>query len=186
MAKRNDEIIRFLPLSHMIYRDNEIDREKAEKLVVYHYPLSKNYRWKEWQTQIDDELGRRYYPYLMKSHKDQFGLYVALDSEQDNPPIIKNGDGIIVEPTRVHYEAMLNPVWIRLIMRKVSAFGSHCKGSHTLGCPLLQTDVWKSKNSCGINAISLDCRTQQRSDKNITEVILFHKNVPLRPVDIKN
>lgn len=32
MAKRNDEIIRSLPLSHMIYRDNEIDREKAEKL----------------------------------------------------------------------------------------------------------------------------------------------------------
>jgi hypothetical protein len=60
------------------------------------------------------------------------------------------------------------------------------QGSHTLGCPLLQTDVWKSKNSCGINAISLDCRTQQRSDKNITEVILFHKNVPLRPVDIKD
>ncbi|WP_227692737.1 hypothetical protein [Klebsiella quasipneumoniae] len=185
MAKRNDEIIRSLPLSHMIYRDDEIDQEKAEKLVVYHYPLSKNYRWKEWQTQIDDELGGRYYPYLMKSHKDQFGLYVALDSEQDNPPVIKNGDGIIVEPTRVHYKAMLNPVWIRLIMRKVSAFGSHCKGSHTLGCPLLQTDVWKSKNSFGINAISLDCRTQQRSDKNITEVILFHKNVPLRPVDIK-
>lgn len=119
----------------MIYRDNEIDREKAEKLVVYHYPLSKNYRWNEWQSRIDDELGSRYYPYLMKSHKDQFGLYVALDSEQDKPPIIKNGDGIIVEPTRVHYEAMLNPVWIRLIMRKVSAFGSHCKGSHTLGCP---------------------------------------------------
>lgn len=186
MAKRNDEIIRSLPLSHMIYRDNEIDREKAEKLVVYHYPLSKNYRWNEWQSRIDDELGSRYYPYLMKSHKDQFGLYVALDSEQDKPPIIKNGDGIIVEPTRVHYEAMLNPVWIRLIMRKVSAFGSHCKGSHTLGCPLLQTDVWKSKNSCGINAISLDCRTQQRSDKNITEVILFHNNVPLRPVDIKD
>ncbi len=186
MAKRNDEIIRSLPLSHMIYRDNEIDREKAEKLVVYHYPLSKNYRWNEWQSRIDDELGSRYYPYLMKSHKDQFGLYVALDSEQDKPPIIKNGDGIIVEPMRVHYEAMLNPVWIRLIMRKVSAFGSHCKGSHTLGCPLLQTDVWKSKNSCGINAISLDCRTQQRSDKNITEVILFHKNVPLRPVDIKD
>ncbi|MGZ0444204.1 hypothetical protein ACTM6A_20015 [Citrobacter freundii] len=155
MAKRNDEIIRSLPLSHMIYRDNEIDREKAEKLVVYHYPLSKNYRWNEWQSRIDDELGSRYYPYLMKSHKDQFGLYVALDSEQDKPPIIKNGDGIIVEPMRVHYEAMLNPVWIRLIMRKVSAFGSHCKGSHTLGCPLLQTDVWKSKNSCGINAMAL-------------------------------
>lgn len=77
MAKRNDEIIRSLPLSHMIYRDNEIDREKAEKLVVYHYPLSKNYRWNEWQSRIDDELGSRYYPYLMKSHKDQFGLYVA-------------------------------------------------------------------------------------------------------------
>ncbi len=71
-------------------------------------------------------------------------------------------------------------------MRKISAFGSHCKGSHSLGRPLLQTDARKSKTSCGINAISLDCRTQQRSDKDTTEVVLFYENVPLRPVDMKS
>ncbi len=68
-------------------------------------------------------------------------------------------------------------------MRKISAFGSHCKllvrpTTTTDGCP-------ESKTSCGINAISLDCRTQQRSDKDTTEVVLFYENVPLRPVDMK-
>ncbi|CAI1529747.1 Uncharacterised protein [Serratia quinivorans] len=186
MAKHSDEIIRSLPLSHMIYRDSEIDKEKAEKLIVYHYPLSKSYRWSQWKNHLDGELGNRYYPYLMRVYKEQFGLFVAVDSEQDTPPIIKNSDGIIIPPERVKYDATLNPVWIRLIMRKVSAFGSHCKGSHSLGRPLLKTDVWRSKSSSGINTISLDCRTQQREDKDTTEVVLFYENVPLRPVDMKN
>ncbi|PXW39058.1 hypothetical protein DFO54_1204 [Erwinia sp. AG740] len=186
MVKYSEKIIRSLPLSHMIYRDSEIDQEKAAKLVVYHYSLSKNYHWSEWQDRVDDGLDSHYYPYLMKSYKDQFGLYVALDSEKDNPPVIKNSDGIIIEPNRVHYAPMLNPVWIRLIMRKVSAFGCHCKGSHSLGRPLLQTDIWRSKTSCGINTISLDCRTQQRNDKDTTEVVLFYANVPLRLVNMNN
>ncbi|WP_407339956.1 hypothetical protein [Dickeya ananatis] len=40
MMNYKDEVTRTLPLSHMIYRDSEIDQEKAEKLIVYHYPLS--------------------------------------------------------------------------------------------------------------------------------------------------
>ncbi len=153
---------------------------------MYHYPLSKSYRWKQWENHLDSELGNRYHPYLMRSYKEQFGLFVAVDSDQETPPVIKNSDGIIITPERIKYEPSLNPIWIRLIMRKISAFGSHCKGSHSLGRPLLQTDARKSKTSCGINAISLDCRTQQRSDKDTTEVVLFYENVPLRPVDMKS
>lgn len=133
MMNYNDEVTRTLPLSHMIYRDSEIDQEKAEKLIVYHYPLSKSYRWKQWENHLDSELGNRYHPYLMRSYKEQFGLFVAVDSDQDTPPVIKNSDGIIITPERIKYEPSLNPIWIRLIMRKISAFGSHCKGSHSLG-----------------------------------------------------
>ncbi len=182
MSKQN-QIVRDLPLSHTIYLDNEIDAEKAKKLVVYHYPLTKSYRWKEWQDHLDTELSSRYYPYLMRSYKGQFGLFVSVDSEEAKPPVVLNQDGIEIRPERVKYDLDVNPIWIRLIMRKVSAFGSHCKGSHTLGRPLLKVDTWDNKKSVGINAISLDCRTQQRKDRNTTEVVLFHENVPLRILD---
>lgn len=174
--------VRPLPLSHTIYQDSEIDTEKAERLVVYHYPLAKSYRWKEWQTHLDTELSDRYYPYLMRSYRGQFGLFIALDSEEGTPPTIKNSDDVILSPERVRYAPEMNPIWIRLIMRKAMAFGSHSQGSHTLGRPLLKIDVWSGKKSTGINAISLDCRTQQLPDKNTTEIVLFYENVPLRPV----
>ena len=183
MQLTDQEDIRQLPLSHTIYKDDEINVEQAKRLVVYHYPLTKSYRWKEWQTHLDTELSDRYYPYLMKSYRGQFGLFVALDSEKDTPPTIKNSDGVILTPERVSYVPEMNPVWIRLIMRKAMAFGSHSQGSHTLGRPLIKIDVWSGKKSTGINAISLDCRTQQLSDKNTTEIVLFYENVPLRPVE---
>ncbi len=93
------------------------------------------------ENHLDSELGNRYHPYLMRSYKEQFGLFVAVDSDQETPPVIKKSDGIIITPERIKYEPSLNPIWIRLIMRKISAFGSHCKGSHSLGRPLLQTDA---------------------------------------------
>ncbi|EPT9252285.1 hypothetical protein ACVTNV_000602 [Vibrio alginolyticus] len=182
MSDKN-KIVRQLPLSHTIYLDSEVNAEKASKLVVYHYPLTKSYRWKEWQDHLDSELSSRYYPYLMRSYKGQFGLFVSVDSADSKPPKVLNQDGIEIRPERVKYEQNVNPIWIRLIMRKVSAFGSHCKGSHTLGRPLLKIDTWNNKKSVGINAISLDCRTQQRKDRNTTEVVLFHENVPLRILD---
>lgn len=182
MSNKN-QIVRELPLSHTIYLDSEIDAEKAKKLVVYHYPLAKSYRWREWQEHLDTELSYRYYPYLMRSYKGQFGLFVSVDSEEDKPPVVLNQDGVEIRPERVKYDSDVNPIWIRLIMRKVSAFGTHCKGSHTLGRPLLKVDIWDNKKSVGINAISLDCRTQQRNDGNTTEVVLFHENIPLRVLD---
>lgn len=181
MQSTDREDVRQLPLSHTVYCDDKIDVEKAERLIVYHYPLTKSYRWKEWQTHLDTELSDRYYPYLMRSYRGQFGLFVALDSEEYTPPTIKNSDDVILSPERVRYAPEMNPIWIRLIMRKAMAFGSHCKGSHTLGRPLLKTDVWRGKTSTGINAISLDCRTQQLPDRNTTEVVLFYENVSLRP-----
>ncbi|MEL7354646.1 MAG: hypothetical protein AAFN38_24780 [Cyanobacteria bacterium J06560_5] len=183
MQLTDQEDVRQLPLSHTIYKDDEINVEKANRLIVYHYPLTKSYRWKEWQTHLDTELSDQYYSYLMRSYRGQFGLFVALDSEDDTPPTIKNSDDVILTPERVSYAPEMNPVWIRLIMRKAMAFGSHSQGSHTLGRPLLKIDVWSGKKSTGINAISLDCRTQQLSDKNTTEIVLFYENVPLRPVD---
>ena len=182
MQPATSEFVRKLPLSHTIYRDDEIESDKAEQLIVYHYPLAKSYRWKEWQTHLDTELSDRYYPYLMRSHRGQFGLFVALNSVEDKPPVIKNRDDIVIKPERIRYAPKMNPTWIRLIMRKAAAFGSHCKGSHTLGRPLLKIDVWQGKKSAGINAISLDCRTQQLADKNTTEIVLFYENVPLRPI----
>lgn len=177
------KIVKQLPLSHTIYLDSEVEAQKAKNLIVYHYPLNKSYRWREWQEHLDTELSTRYYPYLMRSYKGQFGLFVSVDSEQDKPPVILNKDNVEIRPERVKYSQEVNPIWIRLIMRKVSAFGSHCKGSHTLGRPLLKIDTWSNNKSTGINAISLDCRTQQRKDGNTTEVVLFHENVPLRILD---
>ena len=183
MQAKNHEIVRQLSLSHTIYRDSEIDTSKAKQLVVYHYPLAKSYRWKEWQTHLDAELSDKYYPYLMRSYRGQFGLFVAVDSDDSKPPNIQNSDGINIPPERVNYAPELNPIWIRLIMRKAAAFGSSCKGSHTLGRPLLKVDVWQGKKGAGINAISLDCRTQQLADGNTTEVVLFYENVPLRSLN---
>lgn len=177
MAERNPSV-RHLPLSHLIYRDNEIDESKASQLIVYHYPLSKNYRWKEWESHLDHKLDSRQFTYLMKSYHGQFGLFVALQRETDRPPKITNADGIELRPNRVNYAPELNPIWIRLIMRMLSAFGTHCQGRYSLGRPLLKTDEWPS----GINAISLDCRTQQLKGGNTTEVVLFHENIPLRPI----
>jgi hypothetical protein len=182
MTDMKKDVTRSLPLSHLIYKDDEVELLKANELIVYHYPLSKSYRWKEWESQIDHELDSRQFSYLMKSYKGQFGLFVALDSDSDVPPKICNSDGIELRSERIPYSRELNPIWIRLIMRKVSAFGTHCRGAYSLGQPLLKTDSWKTKTSSGINAISLDCRTQQLKDGNTTEVVLFHQNVPLRPV----
>ncbi len=179
----NTSMIRELPLSHLIYKDHEIDAEKAKQLVVYHYALSKGYRWKEWEVCIDGELGHRpHFSYLMRSYNGIFGLFVAVEDESAQPPKITNQDGDILTPERIRYVPTLNPVWIRLMMRKLSAFGTHCQGAHSLGRPLLQTDIWHGEKSSGINAISLDCRTQQLEDKDTTEVVLFHENVPLRPL----
>ena len=179
----NTSMIRELPLSHLIYKDHEIDAEKAKQLVVYHYALSKGYRWKEWEACIDGELGHRpYFSYLMRSYNGIFGLFVAVEDESAQPPKITNQDGDVLIPERIRYVPTLNPVWIRLMMRKLSAFGAHCQGAHSLGRPLLQTDIWHGEKSSGINAISLDCRTQQLEDKDTTEVVLFHENVPLRPL----
>ncbi len=182
MQKTTSESVQELPLSHTIYCDDEIDVNKAQRLIVYHYPLTKSYKWKEWQDNIDNELGNRYFPYLMRGYKEQYGLFVAVDSPEDQPPVITNGDGVQVLPERVQYAPELNPVWIRLIMRKTAAFDSHCQGRHSLGRPLLKVDVWNTKKSMGINAVSLDCRTQQLRDKKTTEVVLLHDNVPLRPL----
>lgn len=179
----NTSMIRELPLSHLIYKDHEIDAEKAKQLVVYHYALSKGYRWKEWEACIDGELSHRpHFSYLMRSYNGIFGLFVAVEDESAQPPKITNQDGDVLTPERIRYVPTLNPVWIRLMMRKLSAFGTHCQGAHSLGRPLLQTDIWHGEKSSGINAISLDCRTQQLEDKDTTEVVLFHENVPLRPL----
>jgi hypothetical protein len=182
MTDMKKDVMRSLPLSHLIYKDDEVEPHIANELIVYHYPLSKNYRWKEWESQIDHELDSRQFSYLMKSHKGQFGLFVALDSDSDVPPKICNSDSIELRPERIYYSQELNPIWIRLIMRKVSALGTHCRGSYSLGRPLLKTDSWKTKTTSGINTIGIDCRTQQLKDGNTTEVVLFHENVPLRPL----
>lgn len=180
MDKNKD--LRKLPLSHLVYLNSEVDADKANKLVVYHYPLlNNNYQWKEkkaWEERIDAELDSRQFAYLMKKNGNQFGLYVALQNLNDVPPCILDADSQPITPIRVEYSPVLNPVWIRLMMRSLRAFGGHCKGAYSLGCPLLKVDSWAG----GVNAISLDCRTQQLKDGNTTEIALFYTNVPLRPL----
>ncbi len=114
----------------------------------------------------------------MKKNGNQFGLYVALQNSNDVPPCILDAESQPITPVRVEYSPLLNPVWIRLMMRSLRAFGGHCKGAYSLGCPLLKVDSWAG----GVNAISLDCRTQQLKDGNTTEIALFYTNVPLRPL----
>ena len=40
MDKNKD--LRKLPLSHLVYLNSEVDVDKANKFVVYHYPLLNN------------------------------------------------------------------------------------------------------------------------------------------------
>ena len=177
-----NQALRTLPLSHLVYLNSQINADKANNFVVYHYPLiNNNYQWREkkiWQERIDAELDSRQFSYLMKSHGHQFGLYVALQDVSDIPPCILDSEQKPIEPVRIQYAPALNPVWIRLMMRSLRAFGGHCKGAYSLGCPLLKVDSWAN----GVNAISLDCRTQQLKDGNTTEIALFYTNVPLRPL----
>ena len=133
---------------------------------------------KAWEERIDAELDSRQFAYLMKKSGKQFGLYVALQKSTDVPPCIVDTELQPITPVRVEYSPVLNPVWIRLMMRSLRAFGGHCKGAYSLGCPLLKVDSWAG----GVNAISLDCRTQQLNDGNTTEIALFYTNVPLRPL----
>jgi hypothetical protein len=171
-----------VPLSHLVYQNSEVDAEKANKFVVYHYPLiNNNYLWREkkaWEDRIDAELDSRQFAYLMKKNGNQFGLYVALLNSSDVPPCILDSELQPITPVRVEYSPVLNPVWIRLIMRSLRAFGGHCKGAYSLGCPLLKVDSWAG----GVNAVSLDCRTQQLRDRNTTEIALYKENVILRPL----
>ena len=70
MDKNKD--LRKLPLSHLVYLNSEVDVDKANKFVVYHYPLLNNsYQWKEkkaWEERIDAELDSRQFAYLMKKN----------------------------------------------------------------------------------------------------------------------
>ena len=173
----------------MVYRDCDIDAAKARQLPVIHYRLSKSWRWKQWQTHLDGQLsdlteaaGRQLYPYLMRSYRGHFGLFVALDSEDQPRPEIYTEDGIQLQGERVEYAPEHNPVWVRLLMRKALNFRAHSRGSNTLGRPLLKIDEWKNENGRGVNTIAVDCRTQQLSDKETTEVALFYENIPLRQV----
>lgn len=181
MNTNND--LRKLPLSHLIHKNSEVDPDKANKFVVYHYPLINNsYQWYEkkkvWEERIDAELDSRQFAYLMKKNGNQFGLYIALQDQNNEPPRILDAEKQPIIPERISYSPALNPVWIRLMMRSLRSFGTHCKGAYSLGCPLLKIDSW----AAGVTAISLDCKTQQLKDCDTTEIALFSTNVPLRPV----
>lgn len=172
---------RQLPLSHLSYHDDAIDPLKANQLLVYHYPLHGGYSWKEraaWQQQIDQGLDSRQYAYLIKQQGQQLGLFVALSTADQRLPDIVNADGISIVPERVEYAAIYNPIWIRLIMRSILLSQADCKGAHHLGQPLLKIDHW----SQGIDAIRLDCKTQQLRDGYHTEIALFYSHVALRPI----
>ncbi|GAB6091579.1 hypothetical protein [Spirochaeta dissipatitropha] len=180
---------RKLRLSHMFYRDSEIDINMARQLTVLYYGLSKGYKWKQWEKQLDEQLsdltetnGRPLYPYLMRSYRGGFGLFVALESRNQQEPVIYNEDGVRLTGELVEYSPEHNPIWLRLIMRKSLAFQAHSRGSNTLGRPLLKIDEWNNANGHGVNAIAVDCRMQQLRDKETTEVVLFYENIPLREV----
>lgn len=167
--------MRQLQLSNMYYFDDEINAEKANQLIVYHYSLNNQYTWWESKGYLDAELDSRQFAYLVRGSD----LYIAVQDSDSTPPEIRNKNREIIQPERVYYDARLNPVWIRLMMRLLRAFGSHCKGAYSLGLPLLNLHSW----STGIDAMSIDCRTQQLKDKRTTEVILKCTNIPLRIVD---
>lgn len=178
----NKNLSQCLPLSHLIYSDNEIDKDLADKLIVYHYPLQKSYKWHEnnqLKNHIDESIDSRAYAYLMKSYDRKFGLYVAVESESDLLPNIVNSEGQTIQPERVYYHSELNAVWIRLIFRSLDVFKTQVQGTYLLGQPLIPIDSW----SKGIQGLSVDCRTQQLKDRQHTEVVLFHENRSLRIVD---
>lgn len=181
MKRQPNPQCRQLPLSQLSYRDDAIDPHKANQLLVYHYALHGTYSWKErsaWQQQIDQGLDSRQYAYLVKQQGAQWGLFVALTTADQRLPDIVNADGISIVPERVEYAAIYNPIWIRLIMRSILISRADCKGAHHLGQPLLKIDHW----SQGIEAIRLDCRTQQLKDCDQTEIALFYRYVALRPI----
>lgn len=164
-----------LSLSTLTYKDTDIDKQLASQFVVYHYPLNGNYRWREWQQHFDEKLDGQQFSYYMRSMKGQSGLYVALRSEGDTPPKIKNSEGIELIPTLVKYQPEYNPIWLRLIMRQAISFGCHNQSGYYLGSPLLYIE----KDRKYLYAASFDCTLQQLADKETTEVVLTRKQIKL-------
>ncbi len=178
-----------LRLSHTIYYDHEINDQKAENLTVYHYRLPKDqYKWREWQSQLDKQLGNASTAYLMRSYRGDFGLFVAM-TDNCNPPIIQDAKGDNLSYDLVRFTQEVYPIWIRLIFRLaiINDLDSAAKSYFSLGRPLFVIDHWvdKKNTKAGIQALALDCRTQQIKTENqtLTEIAIFYENIALRSID---
>ena len=71
MSMNQNKDLRKLPLSHLVYLDSQVDADKANEFVVYHYPLlNNNYQWREkkaWEERIDIELDSRQFIILPRN-----------------------------------------------------------------------------------------------------------------------
>nr|WP_298059486.1 hypothetical protein [uncultured Halomonas sp.] len=165
-----------LRISLLTYRDDQIDSERASRLVVYRYPLSNAVmKFQEWKEVLDENLSEASYPYYMSGGN----LYVALTEEGDPLPVIKTRDNTTLEPERVEYSPRLNPVWLKLLLRQIGHKAGHTRGFRALGKPLLKINEWGGQNP-GIEAIDIEGYVNQRSDGNTTEVKIKFSNVALR------
>lgn len=183
-----------LRLSHTYYKDADVDHALAQQLRVYHYLLPKEqYKWREWQSHLDDVLGSTKITYLMRSYQGDFGLFVAIEDDTP-PPQIMGNEQHLLQCQEVKFTQEVYPIWVRLIFRLSLAKDAE-KAFYSLGRPLLITEHWRTDGGkkAGIHALALDCRTQQvrhHSSNNLsidhdtqTEVALFYENIPLRNIN---
>lgn len=165
-----------LKTSLLTYRDDLVDADRARLLPVYLYPLHMvNVKPWQWRECLDLQLSNHSYPYYVQGTR----LYVALNNESDRLPIIKAADGTELGPERLVYAAVHNPIWLKLILRRVGHQAGKTQGYRALGKPLLMLDEWAGPNP-GVDAIDIEGYVRQRRDKCTTEVQLSVSNVTLR------
>lgn len=165
-----------LNTSLLMYRDHDIDAKRAAQLVVYRYHLAMvGVKFWQWRECFDPQLSGHSYPYYLQGDS----LYVAVIHSTDRPPTIKAVDGTLLEGERVAYAPEYNPVWLKLILRRIGHQTGKTIGYRALGKPLLTLAEWGGVNP-GVEAIDLDVRVRQRRDQCTTEVYLNINNVLLR------
>lgn len=165
-----------LKTSLLTYRDDLIDADRARLLPVYLYPLHMvNVKSWQWRECLDSQLSSHSSPYYVQGTR----LYVALNNESDRLPIIKAADGTELGPERLEYAPVHNPIWLKLLLRRVGHQAGKMRGYRALGKPLLKIDEWAGANP-GVEAIDIDGNVRQRRDQCTTEVQLSFSNVTLR------
>lgn len=171
--------VQLLPLFGFLYRPAQVNAELASQLVVYRYPLPLGESVKSYQLHIEQQLAGYRSAFLMRTEAVPKGLFIAVHSEAEKPPKVFSADKDELIPERVHYADEYAPIWIRLIFRRMSAWGRRCSGYHKAGYPLLVIDSWQNKMKKGLETLRLDCASFEAGAEGVAHIVPFYAGVSL-------